>query len=309
MKVTRAEHCIENCHQFSCKLKNGEFIWDSKNASSVNKRTTIHHNMFNYGQAVLFIFKMCVQVLLLLFHGVCSKICWKCDFSPGVGEEWRGPWKAVMLLRGQIMTEGLGRTWRIAYITCCAIRYWTELSTNRIQAYSLWNINIWKEGRKQLFWFSFIGHTRARCAFPLSVIQQKWERERGKVGVCVSQIDRTLVRAEWDDILLLLMQNTNIWAEDRRLLSLRGPYHVFYILWPLFFPLQSGVMFSVTFSYSTACWHLQSLQQFSLLLPLSTLFISLLIYLKPCHINSVSHGLYTSDYLFPLSYSEKSTSW
>lgn len=89
-----------------------------------------------------------------------------------------------MMLRGQIMTEGLGRTWRTAYITCCAIQYWTELSINRIQAYSLGNTNIWKEGRKHLFWFSFIRHTRARCGFPLSVIQQKWEREREGRGVC-----------------------------------------------------------------------------------------------------------------------------
>lgn len=43
----------------------------------------------------------------------------------------------------------------------------------------------------------------------------KKEKKKKKVVGCINQIDRILMEVEWDEILLFLMQNTNIWAEER----------------------------------------------------------------------------------------------
>lgn len=94
--------------------------------------------------------------------------------------------------------------------------------------------------------------------------------------------------------------------EVRRLLSLCGLHCVSLTSWPLSFTICS-------------CVHCQFFRLKIMLTSVSTvfpspflpytMFILLLIQLKPCQNNSISHVPYITNYLYPLSYSEKPTSW
>lgn len=111
-----------------------------------------------------------------LFAGLSWDIykIWKKSFLSRRGYRMKGS------LRGndaQITTETLGRTWRTA---CCAICYWSKLGFSKAQIYSSGNINLSTEEWKQLFWFSFIGCTRTRCASQLPEIEQNFKNKERK---------------------------------------------------------------------------------------------------------------------------------